>query len=88
MDDGHGLRRKPFFRLRLLSLPADEIAVFLQTYVEDSRALEEQLVQISFYMRGMPLSDAYQMTPRQRKMALKLIEENIDRTNKTGVMMH
>lgn len=88
MDDRHGLRRQPFFRLRLLGLPADDIAVFLQTYVEDARALEEQLIQISFYMRGMPLNDAYRMSPSQRKKALKLIEENIDRTNKTGVMMH
>lgn len=70
-------------------LAPEEVAPFLQTYVEDARALENQLTQIAFYMRGgAPLDVAYQMTPKQRERALKFIEENIERTNKTGVMMH
>lgn len=61
----------------------------LQEYVDDAKALDEQVIQISFYMRGgAPLDQAYMMSPHQRKRALKFIEENIERTNKTGVMMH
>ena len=89
MGRRYDLRCFAFFRIRLLGLSAEDIPVFLQSYIEDARALEKQLIQISFYMRGgAPLDQAFAMTPRQRKYALELIEENIERTNKTGVMMH
>ena len=51
--------------------------------------MDQQLTQIAFYMRGgITLDQAHMMSPQQRKNALKLIEENIERTTKTGVMMH
>ena len=61
----------------------------LQEYVDDARALEKQLIQIAFYMRGgCPLDQAYRLSNSQRRNTLKFIEENIERTNKSGVMMH
>ena len=37
---------------------------------------------------GCPLDQAYQLSYRQRKYAIKLIEENLERSMKTGIMMH
>jgi hypothetical protein len=72
-----------------LGTPPEDVPMILQEYVDDARALENQLIQIAFYMRGgCPLDQAYKLTNRQRKNTLKFIEENIERTNKTGVMMH
>ena len=89
MEDGDDLRPRPFFRLRLLGTPPEDVPYVLQSYVDDARALEKQLIQITFYMRGgITLEQAYRMTNSQRKYALGFIEENIERTNKSGVMMH
>jgi hypothetical protein len=75
--------------MRLLGTPAEHIPLVLAEYESDSRALEKQLIHISFYMRGgCPLEQAYRTTHRQRQLALELIEENIKRTSDTGVMMH
>lgn len=63
--------------------------MLLQEYIDEARALDQQLTQITFFMRGgIDLEQAHMMSPRQRKDALKLIEENMERTSKTGVMMH
>lgn len=63
--------------------------MMLQEYYVDARAMEKNLVQITWFMRGgANIEQVYLMTPNQRKWALELIEENIERTNKTGVMMH
>ena len=57
--------------------------------MDDARALEKQLIQIAFYMRGgVTLDQSYRLTNSQRRNALAFIEENIERTTKSGVMMH
>lgn len=72
-----------------MSTSPEETPLYLQEIIDEARAIEKQIIQISWYMRGgIPLDQAYNMTTNQRKYALQLIEENIDRTNKTGVMMH
>lgn len=89
MEDRDDLRRQPFFRIRLLSTAPEEIPLILQEYADEARAMEKNLVQITWFMRGgADIDQVYMMTPNQRKWALQLIEENIERTNKTGVMMH
>jgi hypothetical protein len=67
----------------------EEIPDLLQTYADEARAIEKSLIRISWYMRGsVDLDQAYRMTYRQRKYAFALIEENLDNTQKTGIMMH
>lgn len=89
MDNRDDVRSSTFFRLRLLGTPPEDIPYILQEYVDDARALEKQLIQIAFYMRGgCPLDQAYTLTNSQRKNALAFIEENIERTQKSGIMMH
>ena len=65
------------------------VTEILQEYASDARAIEQTLVRITWYMRGgVNIDQAYRMTYRQRKYALRLIEENIERTSKSGIMMH
>jgi hypothetical protein len=72
-----------------LSTPAEEVMDLLQEYADEARALEKSLIRIAWYMRGsVDLDAAYRMTYRQRKMSMALIEENLDNTSKTGIMMH
>ena len=72
-----------------MGTPAEEVTEVLQEYASEARAIEQSLVRITWYMRGgVDIDQAYRMTYRQRKYAMKLIEENIERTSKSGIMMH
>jgi hypothetical protein len=59
----------------------------LKEYEQEAEALEEQLVQICWYMRGWSMHDAYNATPSIRKKALALIEKNIERTRESGIAL-
>ena len=56
---------------------------------KESEEIQEGITQILFYMRGGYTRDELWTTsPKERESALKLISENIERTNKTGISMH
>lgn len=75
--------------MRLLGIEPKDIPDFLQEHINDARALERELIELTWYMRGgITLDQAFMMTSRQRKYAFKFIEQNIERTNKSGIMMH
>lgn len=72
--------------MRLLATEAEQIPYVLQEYVSEARALENQLYDICWYMRGsISREDAFRLSFRERQRILKLIEGNIERTNKTGL---
>jgi hypothetical protein len=72
-----------------LGSSAEDTNRIIRGYTEEARAIEKQLIHITFYMRGgINLDQARRLTPYQRKWALEFIEENIERTNKSGVMFH
>jgi hypothetical protein len=64
-----------------------DIPTVLKEYEQEAEALEEQLVQICWYMRGWDMEAAYAITPSVRKKALSLIEKNIDRTRESGIAL-
>jgi hypothetical protein len=70
-----------------LGCSAEEVPSVLAEYRSDARAIEKILIRIGFYMRG-GAPHAHMMTPRQRLDALAFIEENMERTAKSGSMMH
>lgn len=74
--------------MRLLATPAEEIALVLQEYVDEARMLTDQIYDICWYMRGgVTREEAWQLSLRERKKIMKLIKENIERTNKTGLAL-
>jgi hypothetical protein len=88
MDHRVRVRSIPFFRIRLLAATAEEIPYLLQEYVDETRALVKQITQICWYMRGgYTREEAWQLSPKERKEAMDLIEENIERTNKSGISL-
>lgn len=64
-----------------------DIPNVLKEYEQEAEALEEQLVQICWYMRGWDMQSAYMATPSIRKKALAMIEKNIDRTRESGIAL-
>jgi hypothetical protein len=67
----------------------EETQRVLGEYAADARAIERQLIQVAFYMRGgCPMDQADRLTHGRRKMILEFVEDNIEKTNKTGIMMH
>jgi hypothetical protein len=60
----------------------------LQQYVDEARALTDQIIDITWYMRGgMGREEAWHLSHKERIKVLKLIEGNIERTNKTGLVL-
>lgn len=58
----------------------------LQQFVDESRALTDQIIDITWYMRGgIGREEAWHLSYKERVKILKLIEGNIERTNKTGL---
>lgn len=59
---------------------------YLDSFKKDARALEDQIVQIMFYMRGsVSREEAWHLSFNERQAIVKLIEANIERVNKTGL---
>lgn len=72
--------------MRLLTLDNSDIPNFLRSLEKESRALVDQINEICWYMRGGITRDqAWTLSPLERKRVMKLIEKNIERTNKTGL---
>ena len=64
----------------------EEIRDFFTDLAFESRALEREIVDICWYMRGSISWDhAWRLTNRQREQIIKRIKENIEITEKTGL---
>jgi hypothetical protein len=72
--------------MRLLATSAEDTGHLLQEYVEEARAITDQIYEICWYMRGgVEREGAWQLSNRERQRIMKLIGANIERTNKTGL---
>lgn len=88
MGNTNSIRSSPFFRIRLLTSKAEEISKTLEQFKEESEALTKQITEICWYMRGSVTWDqAWNLSPNHRKAIFKLIEDNIDRTKKSGIAL-
>lgn len=77
---------KPFFRLTLLATPSQDIHKVLRKYEDEGNAIEKELYDICWYMRGsITREDAFRLTRKERKHIKEIIDENIERTKKTGL---
>lgn len=67
-------------------LDLDGINKLSDEYEKDTKALREELFRLSWYMRGgMTIEEAFQLTPDDRVLIGKIIEENLETTKKTGL---
>ena len=58
----------------------------IDSYEKESKALKEEAIRISWYMRGgIGYDDAMMLTQEERGIVSKLIKENLDVTKKSGI---
>ena len=65
-------------------LDSEGIEKLVEDYEKDTKALREEIFRISWYMRGgINASDAFLLTPEDREIIAKIIEDNLETTKKT-----
>jgi len=58
----------------------------LAEFTFEARALEKEVTDICWYMRGsINWDQAWRLNPRQRETIVKRIKDNIETTEKTGL---
>lgn len=67
-------------------LDIDGINKLSQEYENDTKALREELFRLSWYMRGgLSFSEAFMLTVEDREILSKIIEGNLETTQKQGI---
>lgn len=69
--------------MRLLYLDTEGIEKLVKDYEKDTKALREELFRIGWYMRGgITTTDSFLLTPEDREIIAKIIEDNLETTKK------
>jgi hypothetical protein len=69
-----------------LYLDIDGINKLSQEYENDTKALREELFRLSWYMRGgLSFSEAFLLTVEDRELLAKIIDGNLETTQKQGI---
>jgi hypothetical protein len=69
-----------------LTLDNDEIVELLDSYDKESKAFREEALRMCWYMRGgLSYEDAMFLTQQERDIIGKIIKDNMDTTQKSGM---
>jgi len=69
-----------------LTLSDEQIVGLIKDQEKESKALKDETIRISWYMRGgISYDDAMMLSTEDRKIIEKLIKENLDVTKKSGI---
>lgn len=69
-----------------MTLNDEQIVDLLDSYERESKALRNELIKISWYMRGgITYNDAMMLSQNERQMISDLISENLEITKKSGL---
>jgi hypothetical protein len=72
--------------MRLLYLDSEGIDILVKTYEKDTKALKEELLRITWFMRGgISYHDAQMLSHEERELVAKLIEGNLETTKESGL---
>ena len=67
-----------------MALGNDDVVNLLQQFDNESKALQKELLEITWYMRGgVSYSEATMLSPQERKQIAENIKQNIKNTNDT-----
>ena len=73
-----------FFRKRLLTLDNDNIIALIQGYDKEVRAMRDDALRMSWYMRGgISYEDIMMLSKTERETISKIIKDNLDTTEKS-----
>jgi len=69
-----------------LILDNDDIVELLESYDKESKAFREEALRMCWYMRGgLSYEDAMFLTQQERDIIGKIIKDNMDTTQKSGL---
>lgn len=69
-----------------MSLDNSEIVSYLKSLDKETRAIREEALRFSWYMRGgLSYSDAMMLSHSDREIISKIIEDNMETTKKSGL---
>jgi hypothetical protein len=69
-----------------LTLDNDAIVELLDSYDKESKAFREEALRMCWYMRGgLSYEDAMFLTQQERDIIGKIIKDNMDTTQKSGL---
>ena len=72
--------------MRLLTLTNDEVIDWLGKLDRESKALKQEVLKFSWYMRGgLSYDDAIMLSYEDRKIISDIIKENLDITKESGL---
>ena len=64
----------------------DEVIAWLDSLEKDSKALKREIMQLCWYMRGsITYDDSMMLSYDDRRIISKIIEENLETTEKSGL---
>ena len=67
-----------------MALGNDDVVKLLQQFDNESKALQKELLEITWYMRGgVSYSEATMLSPQERKQIAEIIKQNIKNTYDT-----
>jgi hypothetical protein len=73
-----------FFRQRLLTLDNDAIVKLIKDYEKEVRAMKDDALRMSWYMRGgVSYEDIIMFSQVERELVSKIIKDNLDTTEKS-----
>ena len=69
-----------------MTLNDQEIEQLLDRYDKEARAIKEETIRITWWMRGgINLEQAYSLSLQERELINQIIKENMEATNKSGM---
>lgn len=69
-----------------MTLDNDEIVELLDSYDKESKAFREEALRMCWYMRGgLSYEDAMFLTQQERDIIGKIIKDNMETTQKSGM---
>lgn len=69
-----------------MNLSADRIDDMVKVYENDTKAIKQELLRICWFMRGgLTYEQSHMLTPEEREIIAKLIEDNLKTTKESGL---
>jgi DNA polymerase III delta subunit len=69
-----------------LTLDNDAIVALINSYDKDTRAIKEEALKMSWYMRGgLSYDDAMTLSSQEREIVSSIIKKNIETTKESGL---
>lgn len=69
-----------------MNLSAEEIGELIQQYEKDTRAIKEEALKMTWYMRGgLSYDEAMLLSSQEKELIAKIIKDNMKTTKESGL---